>query len=419
MSLSKTKRVQTPRAQVCQIKAIKPLDAQLSFLSPSSSGTIEPENHKRHNGFFKLPLEIRLRIYSLILRPEVRLYATWLFQSNEYRVYEPEKPRWYDATYRSDFPTDPRHHERPNRPQNFLGCTKILSLCRQTYLEAIEFLHLQDVRVDINDKGGDVFRPLDAFGMPGFFVGEKKTTRVFTYPRFCELQFLRLRHIELRVDTELGPNFKRQLRCVAKALRNSADVESLKVNLEMVKPTQGYYVSPYFTTETFGLFNDVIDVARVKQIQIFFSSPDRFKAGAPLDVERARVEEVLPLGFNPTTVSLVKRRQYRIDYQMVPECRHCLQIFSCQAALRIHLRREPGHIQRFRKREYNAIVPYATQTGDRKCPTCAKEYSSVSKLEEHMRDESHRRYGVVPRWKEDNEKWDRYWKWHLDKFGWL
>ena len=228
-------------------KPLTPLETQLAHLSKHLSkgvvAYVEQNNKLLKPGFFKLPREIRDAIYPYILRPERDLYAAPLSPFNLGRVYgiRPE-PEEATATY-PNLPTIPEDWQFVDdyNPENMMGCTKILILCKQTYVEVIELLQLQEVRMTVKANSGAVFRRPDAFGMPGFFRAGTATSRIFTPPRFCELQFARLRHVELLVDlTNVNPldnddygmnNLKRHLRHISGATHKSTTLQSIKIGL--------------------------------------------------------------------------------------------------------------------------------------------------------------------------------------------
>lgn len=98
-------------------------------------------------------------------------------------------------------------------------------------------------------------------------------------------------------------------------------------------------------------------------------------------------------------------------YQLVPECRTCYAVFTDWEDLRQHLDDKPKHKTSYSEKAYNEIVPEAAWGGWVKCHTCARVPPSqtVTGLGWHYRNNpTHRRHGIVPRWKEDNHWWGRW-----------
>ena len=344
-------------------------------------------------------------------------------------------------------------------PTNFIGCTKILGLCKQTYIEAIEFLHLQDVRMSITSKPGALFRRPDAFGMPGYFYNDKHSTRFFVPPRFCELQFMRLRHVELEFDltgtdkaheSRKRGNLTRHVATVQEVLRKSNSIRSLIIALTVAGTgsleSDGWIVpSSSHKFALVSIFTPLIHTASHSSITISFSSNlPRFAISVLPPTEfLAVILNKLCDTECPTTTILPDRssgsgdsstrslddeiqahapvEKSKLGYKLIDECRKCLQVFDSTLSLHEHLEEHPTHQQPFQKQRYNVIHHKAIsgRGGSRKCPTCALNFTTENSLYAHMEKQKHQRHGMIPRWKKDNKRADKYWERHEKKFGWL
>jgi hypothetical protein len=166
-----------------------------------------PLRRQGRHGLFRLPVEIRQRIYNHCLKPSCRLT-------------DPEKL----------CSLDPNHF---HIWRNALGCTEVLVPCKQSYHEAINLLHHDYIVVHVRANPGQAFRYPRAFGKPSFFRTWKPTYMCAIGPRFSELQMMRLRKIELALDLPEFPNHD---------IINSIDVTSLEKKLREIagmvwKPT--------------------------------------------------------------------------------------------------------------------------------------------------------------------------------------
>ena len=56
-----------------------------------------------------------------------------------------------------------------------------------------------------------------------------------------------------------------------------------------------------------------------------------------------------------------------MPYELVPECRSCLQVFGGWEELATHLHKQPRHKMRFRYKKWNELYRWADQRGKRKC----------------------------------------------------
>jgi len=106
-------------------------------------------------------------------------------------------------------------------------------------------------------------------------------------------------------------------------------------------------------------------------------------------------------------------------YELIPECRSCLSTFASREDLRHHLQQYPRHSIQFRRKKWNPISPYGTNKGARVCWTCGYSCNALDRLDAHLDAYSHRRHGIVPRYMEDNAAWDRKWRMHKERRGWL
>ena len=93
-------------------------------------------------------------------------------------------------------------------------------------------------------------------------------------------------------------------------------------------------------------------------------------------------------------------------YELIPECRACYRLFGSWEDLKAHLDEVPSHKQSFRAKEFNKIVPSAGRGGWIKCPTCADVFD-CKRLDQHLNRTGHRRWGRIPRYKEDNWMYNR------------
>lgn len=107
------------------------------------------------------------------------------------------------------------------------------------------------------------------------------------------------------------------------------------------------------------------------------------------------------------------------DYVPIPECRKCLAVFATNEELRKHLEQKPEHATSFTKKHWNPVSKLAGRRRGRVCWTCGYECAALDTLNTHLDKNKHRRHGIVPRYKEDNWAWDRRWKAHKKKYGWL
>lgn len=394
-----------------RVQALNSLATQLNHLLRNEAGkevSVMDGYSKYAAGFFKLPIEIRNAIYKLLLFP----------QSES------------DTINKS------------------MGSTKILQVCQQAYVEGCALLYSGvEFQIDLVVKANAIFRNPFAFGKPNLFRGSVRTSYCFIYPDFCELQVVRFEHLELRfclsnlvygTGSQQWKNLKHHVSDLNKALRKSKSMKSVKINLII---DAGFF---QFNDNTLGtlmlqVLRPLIFTAKSKGFALFFNNTGEdniltdylvetanrqiLSQGATLDA-RAQLWKTINQSIDQQDSDPNRLAQYVPDqtvttYKFTPECRRCLAVFDSLSALRKHLFRNPKHRQPFRKKQYNQITPFAAIGGQRKCWTCARNYVSINKLDEHLDREGHRRHGIIPRWVQDNEKWDGLWAGWQGKHGWL
>ena len=429
--------------------------------------------HCPFSKFLSIPVEIRTRIYSFVLRADCSL--------------EGHGGKFYCA-------------KQHICPQSFLGCTKILSVCRQVHDEAVELLHnlKQEPILMLNGKSKHVLRHPLEFGKPGFFFVCKRTCKCYLPKAFDELQIIRMRKFAIDIifpdtptwlDSTDIASIANNVRETAAALGKSKTMKALRIRLSRLdtsyfnSQTQleahqamrdallpliesalraGYRLiiqdgrdvrrdhateplvqwmvdrakasevnttrlEPEYLEEPGQDFDDFFDFSTNAESWITSSdnppstpdndSPHTFDNDPPntLDLPRPSYPEMLdddiPLPMTPAA-----------PYELVPQCRnkHCNAYFRNKSELAAHLLRFPSHKQPFVKKHFNAIHPFAMNgRGDRKCWTCAKPYSLVRALDQHLKKSGHRRHGIVPKYREDNGRWDERWRRNKKRTGWL
>ena len=389
-----------------------------------------------------LPRELRDRIYIYTLRPDCHI---------------------------PDPHTCDKHHVHLT---NFLRTTKLLCLCRQIYHEAIELLHHGEVETAITFQSTPLFRHPKAFGQPLLFNSEVRSTRCFIPPSISELEFLRLRKISLVINIpyegcitkwksstfptcNILARLRRHIRDTVAALRKCTHVETLKLVLRRLEDFSGWsFNQPTTYPAMQQLLRPLIGVAVIQGFKVAVKKELGFDAWDYLNDEiddplvgcireiaqAAGVLAELPSETRsvndwPTPPLHVPRGTIRPTvletdltnlqgnatkpYHLTPECRTCYQLFSSTFGLHNHLKAKPGHRRSFQKKRYNVLTTNVQMYGKRKCWTCAAEYSSLCYLKKHLEEMGHERHGIVPRWAEDNEEWDKYWKGHKERHGWL
>ena len=142
---------------------------------------------------------------------------------------------------------------------------------------------------------------------------------------------------------------------------------------------------PYYMDLSFTTTNEKGDKVRMQHLSRGSEErfPDMF-----LSEEKARYMDAFG-----TTGNAV--------YELISECRVCYRLFGSWEDLKAHLDDSPTHKVPFRVKAFNEIVPSARRGGWLKCPTCAEEFD-CKRLDQHLDRTGHRRWGMIPRYKEDN-----------------
>jgi hypothetical protein len=128
-----------------------------------------------------------------------------------------------------------------------------------------------------------------------------------------------------------------------------------------------------------------------------------------IDLETKRLGEVYGnIGPNP------------VKYQLIPECRTCFSSFASWEDLKLHLDKFPKHQRTYKPKPLNIIKRHGPGRGHVMCFTCGYTPATMSGLHYHFGNrQGHKRWGILPRWKEDNDEWNeksmRLWKkWNGD-----
>jgi hypothetical protein len=93
-------------------------------------------------------------------------------------------------------------------------------------------------------------------------------------------------------------------------------------------------------------------------------------------------------------------------YQILPECRTCYTLFGSFNDLKRHLDGFPEHRRIFKHKVRNIVRN--TDPGRKKvvCFTCWYKPETLSELHYHFGNyKEHKRWGLLPRWREDNDEW--------------
>lgn len=93
-------------------------------------------------------------------------------------------------------------------------------------------------------------------------------------------------------------------------------------------------------------------------------------------------------------------------YELIPECRACYRLFGSWEDLKAHLYQVTTHKMAFWPKVFNEIVPLARHGGWLECHSCAEEFD-CKRLDQHLDRTCHRRWGMIPRYKEDNLSYNR------------
>lgn len=110
------------------------------------------------------------------------------------------------------------------------------------------------------------------------------------------------------------------------------------------------------------------------------------------------------LGFLKVARSNIKKYAHKDpdeEWELLPECRKCYQIFDSRGDLDAHLELRPKDRMPFVRKTYNMLHPRARHEGDRKCLTCAAGFSYLDQVDEDFAKTGHARNGMIPRWKQD------------------
>lgn len=386
---------------------VSPLATQIDHLMRTGTGTRASsvcDGSDLSSGFFKLPFEVRESIYKLLLPSPSNPYLTI---------------------------------------QNNLGASKPLQLCKQVYLEYSKLLYDDtEFMIDLNVRVSTILRNPHACGYPNLFRSSMTTSSCFIYPDYSELQVVRFEKLGLRVSlSDLSysngsreqTNLQRHIFSISEALQKSKHIKVVTVYLSVDSSSALLDDIDASSIPLLKAFQPITSTAQAKGFTVRFAKADESNIFAGQLAALAN-GKLVPRDANAlSTPNLAYLTQQAIHqdnsqqgqgppfttYKKTPECHTCLSIFSSRQALRSHLSGNPRHKQPFRKKRYNKIFPFATVFGQRKCWTCGRNYLSRAKLDEHLDRKNHRRHGVVPRWVEDNAKWDRMWaKWE-EKHGWL
>jgi hypothetical protein len=87
----------------------------------------------------------------------------------------------------------------------------------------------------------------------------------------------------------------------------------------------------------------------------------------------------------------------KLAYAIVPGCRQCLKVFADDEKLKGHLQKTPSHVIVFRKKAWNVLHRRAAfGGGEQICPTCAKPFTLMYSLYDHMREAGHHRRSLIP-----------------------
>jgi hypothetical protein len=93
-------------------------------------------------------------------------------------------------------------------------------------------------------------------------------------------------------------------------------------------------------------------------------------------------------------------------YQLIPECRKCHDLFGTWDQLKAHLDKYPRHKRTYHAKKLNKPAKYDHHRPKNICITCGKCFEGPKRLAEHLHDKGHARWGVIPRYAEDNHAWN-------------
>ena len=388
-------------------------------------------------GLFSLPIEIRNYIYHLIL-----MAIGW--------SHLPDRRR-------------------------FLGCTKILVLCKKTYMEAKPFLN---AFIPSYTLGKNLHKPLirhpKANGKPNLYESGTRTSNCYKHQRCSQLELMRSTNLQL---LSFEPGFYGHSEAVmtkmAKDLLeviNIIRVSSSTTKLFLVLDTwQAHQTLAY--KKLLAAMLDLLHVCAEKEILLFIkhcqgsqsqasqapSHPMIFylqgvAVALDLDLHESMLSRgdswnvqnhyrghqqvwylprylgVIPqqrsqntqvgqdLMYNDPNYFMPDPSDYK-DYLAIPECRTCLTPFGSDEDLREHLNQHSEHAVDFRQKLWNYPDRRLGPSGGRVCWTCGFGCVALDTLDRHLDEKKHRRHGIVPRYREDNNRWDKYWKAHKKLHG--
>lgn len=375
-------------------------------------------------GFFALPRELRNRIIIQILNPECGL------QEPGHCSEEKQENHVCRTRYK--------------------GCTKFAQLCSKAYEEFSEIFSIVENRIVLRGLKGCLFRRPTDTGLPGHFENHMGATKFYVPPRFERVQVVRFRKLAIEVhfsDRSQPFNDLQSDRCrsnstlhlmsIAKEVNDLVEVLDMSKNLESVRlilrrchesrarsEEEGHYKEAAYV-EMRKVLRPLIDMAHNKRIQIAADDPseqthynletdewDLWTDPLILWFNNAAIAPSLKADFESTwdcetseqwSRALNKCTVPKSPYAIVPECHRCLTIFADRQQLIEHLATNPSHVMDFRKKTWNVLHPRSAYGGGpRVCPTCAVPYTLMNGLHDHMRNEDHHRYALIPRYRSDN-----------------
>lgn len=403
-----------------------------------------------------------------------------------------------------DLPIEIRNYiyfmaRKPNKSRkegiSVLGCTKILSLCKQIYEEARPYLQPYKPVYVLGIERRPLIRDARANGKPQTYRSCMPTSRYYTYQRCAEIELVRIQKIEIVIlQTHSSPKLIEDLRVFVNILRNSTSLSKLdlvigkwdtdvcpveqewldlvhklvaickrkrvKINLvynnlmfpihrgELIVDDEdsnqddakpeivGFVEEPLlaYIYKLAKLWNMDLDFDVITHYdrgydchgrnadrwntQRILYEPEGHEIGRTGEELRTEDQELMydMLGFYHPEKHDIK------PYIYVSECRTCYKTFATDAGLRSHLKDKPGHATAFRKKMWSPISPIAGISGDgkREFVTCAQGFGIVRNLDAHYEKyPHHERNGVIPRWVEDNARFNDYWAFKQEKHGWM
>ena len=138
-------------------------------------------------------------------------------------------------------PIDKTYKSRGNgspygrKMETFVGCTKILSVCKQTYLEGTHILQSQEHIIELPRDGQRLFRSPFENGRPGLFYSFKagQEWRCTVPPRYCELQLVRVRRLATYIQDRRGQaSFESAIKQLVAALAKNTDPRLVRIMIQ-------------------------------------------------------------------------------------------------------------------------------------------------------------------------------------------